>query len=669
LKKILFYFLFLNQIFSLDVPKFEEVKNNFKSSEVKILDRNGLLLNESRVNKFFRSTEWSDLQNISESLKKALLIAEDKKFYEHEGVDWKALSDGMFRYLTFQKKRGGSTVSMQLSTFLNSELKGNSKGRNFSQKWDQIQYALALEKNWTKEQILEAYFNLAPFKGELIGIDSASRALFKKEPHGINSIEASILVSFFKSPSGSEERIFKRACYIFLQIEEKSDCEEIKNIVSNTFKESLAIKPKNSYAFHITQYTKKNLSKKIITTLDRDFQIFAEMEIAKQLLHLKSKNVHDASLVLLDNKTGDILAYVGSSEKTSKSKEIDGVNSLRQAGSTLKPFIYAWAIQKNYISEDSILNDNPIDIQVGNGIYSPSNYQDKFHGDVSVRTALASSLNVPAVKIFTMLDSDEFIQLLNRLGFANLRESEFYGPSIALGSVDITLKELTNAYRTLANEGLYSEIQMIKKEKIDSSKIFEKETVKIISDILSDKEARSITFGLENPLVTKFPSSVKTGTSKDMRDNWCVGYNENYTLGVWVGNFSGEPMWNVSGVTGAAPIWNKVLNQVSTGKFYQIKTAQKKSNKIEILQPKNTIRILSPVKNSIYAVDPEMPEEVNSISFETNLKDKNYSFRLKKQTLSNTDSIYFWKPKKGRFHLELVDKKNTIVDSVDFEVR
>ena len=182
---------------------------------------------------------------------------------------------------------------------------------------------------------------------------------------------------------------------------------------------------------------------------------------------------------------------------------------------------------------------------------------------VSARTALASSLNIPAVRTLSLIGEETFVRKLSQLGFGQLKPNGFYGPSLALGSADVSLYELVNAYRTLANNGIWSELRVtFRKGKRRKRRVYSDSAAFLVSDILSDREARSTTFSLENPLSTRFWSAVKTGTSKDMRDNWCIGYSEKYTVGVWVGNFSGEPMWDVSGITGAAPVWLEIMNHL-----------------------------------------------------------------------------------------------------------
>ena len=279
----------------------------------------------------------------------------------------------------------------------------------------------------------------------------------------------------------------------------------------------------------------------------------------------------------------------------------------------------------------------------------------------------------------------------------NLKESgDFYGPSLALGSADISLWELTNAYRTLANEGIWSELRLISEENTPSQKkrIFSKEAIFLISDILSDREARSITFGLENPLSTRFWTAVKTGTSKDMRDNWCIGYSRRYTVGVWTGNFSGEPMWNVSGVSGAAPIWIKVMNFLHRDCpsvkregipnlvrkeiefpqgiappreewFIRGTEPDAKDKRIGQFNP----RIVYPLSGTVVAIDPDIPLELQKIFFISQTNENDVRWVLNGSPMEIVGRTIPWTPKTGKYSLAIADGDEKILDYVYFEVR
>jgi penicillin-binding protein 1C len=273
---------------------------------------------------------------------------------------------------------------------------------------------------------------------------------------------------------------------------------------------------------------------------------------------------------------------------------------------------------------------------------------------------------------------------------------DFYGPSLALGSADVTLWELTNAYRALANGGRWSEATLLpdKAKASRSKQIYSPEAAFIVSDILSDKEARSGTFGLENSLVTKFWSAVKTGTSKDMRDNWCIGYSDRYTVGVWVGNYSGQSMWNVSGVSGAAPVWHEVMNYLHQGRAYSKIHAPKNVIRKEIVssdnagktqeewfirgtEPTSSVqmvkqyneKIVYPPSGTVIALDPDIPPDLQKVFFISQTGGKELCWRLNDTAIGEPGKTVAWSPKSGKYNLALTDKQGKIIDSVNFEVR
>ncbi|MCB1178031.1 MAG: penicillin-binding protein 1C [Leptospiraceae bacterium] len=671
--------------------KFKDIKKEFISSESYLLDKNGKILQSLRTNLKERKINWTPLEKVSNTFLEAVIQTEDKRFYDHSGVDWIALGAGVWGKIKNDPTRGASTITMQLASILNDSLKSKGK-KNISQKWDQIQEAKELEENLTKEEILEAYINLVSYRGDLIGIDAASQAIFKKKPHGLDELESILLASMIKNPSFSESRIIKRSCYLYKRKYPDKPCDEIKSLALNVLGSGVYIPPEENLAPHLAHKIFDKESKTVKTTLDLKIQKFTIEAIQNRLAGLKEKNVKDAAILVVENKKGNVLAYVGSSGDFSKSEEIDGITSKRQAGSTLKPFSYGLAFEKKIITPSTLLNDEPVQIQVGNGIYSPSNYQGKFHGIVTARTALASSLNVPAVKVLDLTGVENFIKILEELGFQNLRDGEYYGLSIALGSLDITLWDLVNAYRTFANGGVYSDMGYFSDEKRESKRVYSKEVAFLISNILSDRVARSPTFGLENSLATKYPSSVKTGTSKDMRDNWCIGYTDKYTIGVWVGNYSGEPMWNVSGITGAAPIYADIVNFLHTGDTftpskipegivkikikddtgseydeYFIKGTESNFTNITGLHSSNKIKY--PVKNTIIAIDPDIPFASQRVFFEALEQRKDDIWYLNGKRIGNAGSLMEWNPIPGKHKLELRSKTGQLKDKVKFEVR
>lgn len=668
---------FLGELSAFTPPSFQTVRSSFENSDAVLLDKHGTPLHYLRIDKKRRRLHWIEQEKISVHVKKLLIRSEDKRFYSHSGVDYLALSAGFYSYVSFAKrKRGASTITMQLTALLDKTLAGGRSGRSVRQKWQQILAARQLEERWSKKGILEAYLNLVSYRGELIGIDSAARGLFQKAPHSLNFLESLLLISLIKNPQASIRRISQRGCYLARLNSKKISCKTIRKFFRKTLSKKYHIPSSHHIAFHLAQQLKGKKQRRYQTSLDAEIQQFAIQSLRQHILALKEQNVHDGAILIVDNSSGAVLAYVGSSGELSESWQIDAIHSRRQAGSTLKPFLYALAFEKNLIHSETILDDNPIEIQVGNGIYKPGNYQNSFHGKIPAKIALASSLNVPAVKTLVMLGERNFWLFLKQLGFSLPRDYEYYGLSLALGSADISLWELVNSYRTLANDGYYSQLYFQKgKAPKGKKRLLSAKTAREINAILANRQNRMLTFGLENPLSTRYASAVKTGTSKDMRDNWCVGYTKEFTVGVWVGNSSGTPMWNVSGISGAAPIWIEIMNWLAKNRrsnpianYYDFHISETKRTTLLPAQ-KKIQGIQKPTHKSIFAYDPDMPASHQRIFFEAKVYSKKYYWQLNGKKLAVADEVYLWPPKRGRYQLSLVNPKNQIVESVIFEVR
>jgi penicillin-binding protein 1C len=475
--------------------------------------------------------------------------------------------------------------------------------------------------------------------------------------------------------------------------------EEIHSKVRQLFLGPNLPRPREDLAPHIARHLLKGSphGSSVTCTLDSGIQRFVIDRITHHLLSLRSQNMKDGAILVVENGTGDVLAYVSYSGEPLSARFVDGVQAKRQAGSTLKPFLYGLAFEQRILTPASLLDDSPLDIAVISGIYQPRNYDFHFKGSVTTRIALASSLNVPAVKTLSLVGIEPFLNKLRQVGIKGLNESaDFYGPSLALGSADVSLWELTNAYRSLANEGVWSELRLIPRENHSDRKnrIFSKEASFLISDILSDREARSVTFGLENPLSTRFWTAVKTGTSKDMRDNWCVGYSRKYTVGVWTGNFSGEPMWNVSGVTGAAPIWIEVMNFLhrndpsikneilprlvrkeidfpqgiaSSREEWFIPGTEPNSKSQRIAQSNH--RIVYPPSGMVIALDPDIPTDLQKIFFIAQTSGNDFRWVLNNEPIEAVGKRIPWTPKAGKYSLAIADGDEKILDYVYFEVR
>lgn len=694
------FFLFFLPISADALPVYKEVRQNYVKSDSLLLDRYGTVLHELRTDKKSRRLDWVALSDISPALQQAVIHAEDKNFYSHNGVDYLAISSSLFRSLINRNVRGASTITMQLASFVVPALQPKKNRRTLEQKWQQIKVAKELEKKWTKKEILETYFNLVTFYSELQGVASASMALFDKQSHGLDQADAAIMAALIRSPNASSDAIFQRSLQIAESLNWRVSTDELQSRIKNIIWGKNYIKPRSALAAHVAELLLKEKPKgaTVTCTLDSSLQRVAMHSLASQLFVLNDQNVCDGAVLVLENRTGQVLAYVTYSTDKSTAQYVDGIQAKRQAGSTLKPFLYGLAFDKRILTAASILNDAPLDIPVIGGLYQPHNYDSAFRGPVAVRVALASSLNVPAVLTLNLVGTEAFLNKLRKMDIKDINESgDYYGPSLALGSADVSLWELTNAYRALANGGQWSQaVLSLDKHAVKNTRtVLSPEASFIVSDILADREARSSTFGLENSLATKFWSAVKTGTSKDMRDNWCIGYTSKYTVGVWVGNYSGESMWNVSGVSGAAPVWCEIVNHLNRYKASSkisvpsnivrkeiISSLDKEKRQEELFikgtEPVTKVqtvkqyneKIVYPPLGTIIAMDPDIPQDLQKVFFIAQVpEDEGLKWRLNELEIESTGKTAEWSPHIGKYNLELKDSRGKIIDSVKFEVR
>lgn len=696
------YFYLALTLPTLSPPSFDQVRKGYRRSDALLLDRHHEVIQELRVNPKARQLDWVSLADISPALKSTMVFAEDRRFYEHGGVDWRALAGAARERFSQKSLRGASTLTMQVAAKLNHELQPRLAHRSFAQKLQQLFAAQELEKRWSKSEILEAYFNLVTFRGELQGIAAASKGLFKKEPQGLDSSESVILAALVRSPNAPFDQVASRACELSESMKLQPPCPEISIRAKEALSVPYLIHPDVALAPQVAQRLleplrsrSKEETLRVVSTLEGELQRFVIDTLQQHLFSVRDRNVHDGAVLVVENKSGEVLAYVGNLGDRASARFVDGIQARRQAGSILKPFLYGLAIDRRLITAASLIDDAPVDIPAPNGIYRPENYDNQFHGLVTARVALASSLNIPAVKLLMLLGVDPFLKELRALGFRDLQSPEFYGPSLALGSADITLWDLVNAYRTLANGGAWSPLRLTFEEKNTGSllRVLSRDATFIISDILSDRESRSETFALESPLSTRFWTAVKTGTSKDMRDNWAVGFSSRYTVGVWAGNFSGEPMWNVSGITGAAPVWVEIMNWLHrhepsiaplppsrvTLQRIDIAALGKQTREWFIQGTENTevqeastptnFRIVYPANETIIALDPDIPEDQQRLFFESRPSDPTLRWALDGTDLGPAGSVLIWNPIRGAHRLRLVDASHRILDSVNFEVR
>jgi len=681
----------------VSVPEFATVRAQFTPSEAYLLDRHGERLDTKRVDLGVRRFEWVPLDAISPALVEAIVNGEDRRFWEHSGVDWQGALGAIRDQLLHHRRRGASTITMQLAALVDNLPRPRGTLAAWQRKLHQVRVAVALEAWWSKQQILEAYLNLLGFQGELQGIGAAAEILAHKAPSGLTNAESVVLAALLPDPEAKVARVIERACAREQARHSGLACAEIEIVANQMLTHIDLALPSNRLAPQLADRLLKTPGQRVQTTLDRATQQLARDVLNQHLSTLSARNVRDGAILVVGNATGDVLAYVGSAGPQSRASEVDGVRARRQAGSTLKPFLYGLAVERRYLTAASLLDDAPINLESASGTYIPQDYDHDFKGQVSVRTALASSLNVPAVRALMLVGVEAFRNRLHELGYLGIVEDgEFYGYSLALGSAEVSLWEQAQAYRTLARGGRWSPLHVQANDNPHAdTPVLPGDASFIIDDILSDRAARALTFGLDNFLNTPFWSAAKTGTSKDMRDNWCVGFSERYTVAVWVGNFEGDAMQNVSGVTGAAPVWHDVMIAlhraleprrptpppgIVTSRVRYSSAAEyprqewflsgTQTTDIAAVTPNNAIaRITSPANGTTLALDPDIPVEKQRVLIATKGMDTEMSLLLDGRLLARASEQVLWPPHMGIHILSLQSGNGGTVDQVRFTVR
>lgn len=693
---------------SRPLPDYETVKSEHRPSELVVLDRYGREIASLRQDYSERRGQWVALEDISPALQRAVLLSEDRHFHHHGGVDWQATMAAGWNWVWGgSHRRGASTISMQLVGMLDPALQRPAAGRSVAQKVSQMRRARELEESWSKEQILEAYLNRVAFRGELRGIAAVSRVMFGKHPHGLDAGEAAVAAALLRGPNADHYRVATRACAVLVEMAYAASCERLPYLTEqwlNNTARPAADRP--ALAPHFARMAAAGVrpletKEPMRTTLDADLQMVVTAGVQRHLAGMGRSQLTDAAVVVMDNPSGEILAYVGSSGSASSAALVDHAAARRQAGSTLKPFLYAQALERRYLTAASLLDDAALDVSTAGGLYVPQNYDRNYAGLVSVRHALAASLNIPAVRVLMLLGPERFTQKLRSLGLPLEHGSDHYGYSLALGSADVDLLSLTNAYRALADGGRWSEPILLLKEAGASpvkKVVFDPMASWLVGDILADRRARAGSFGLESVLATRFWSAVKTGTSKDMRDNWTIGWSDQYTVGVWVGNSQGLSMRDVSGVSGAAPIWHEVIStlhqnrqsrrpappqgllrqEVEFGAGLEAKRLEyflpgTALRKVETVRNEglSQARILSPADATVIAYDPDMPSANQRVLLRT-AGDQELGCDLRWEVNGvpvGQGAQSLWPPKPGRWRITLLGPEDTVLDEISLQVR
>jgi penicillin-binding protein 1C len=673
------------------LPSHARVVAAWHPSESWLYDRNGRLIDSERVDFKARRLGWVKFVDTARVVGETVIAAEDKRFRSHGGVDWLAIGGAIRSRFGGVKSRGASTISMQVVGFLSPDLAPPGR-RSWRDKMRQMRAGAALEATWSKDQILEAYLNLAGFRGEAQGIGAASVALFGKAPAALGKQDALIIAALLPDPRASVGEVAARACRLA-----RGDCTGIAQNTATALSVERARALDPGLAPHLAARLLDKPGMRITTTIDAPVQVAAVTALKRQLQGLGPARARDGAVVVLENATGNVLAYVGGVGGGSTAAAVDGANAYRQAGSTLKPFLYAQVIEKGWMTAASILDDSPVQLDTASGLYVPQNYDRSFKGPVSVRSALAGSLNVPAVRTLLVDGVESFRNRLWDTGYKGLTEDgQYYGFSLALGSAEVTLLEQANAYRSLANGGRFAPVRLRSTDPAGQAReILSPQAAWIVADIMADPAARAAAFGVDSALRLPFWAAVKTGTSKAMRDNWCVGFTDRYTVAVWVGNLEGDSMKAVSGTSGAAPVWRDVMmalhrqspgkapirpdgiearhvsfaNNVEPPRSDWFLTGTSQSAQTFAPPTSRRPRITNPVSGSVFALDPDIPLDRQRMGIAVTGAVAGHRLVLDRTDLGDADARPQVLAGPGVHQLALLDPSGRVIDRIRFTVR
>lgn len=487
------------------------------------------------------------LREIPLSLQEAVLLAEDRRFYQHNGIDYPRLLSALL-----QQEGGASTITQQWVR-MRADIP-----RRWWTKPLVMALAMLVEQRATKVQIFEAYLNHIPFAGGVEGVGAAAEYYFAKNVKALSPGEEATLAVLIRSPAGLA-RADRRKTLLVHRNALLAQMQREGVSLSQTEPLVLQTRQPHSTAFHYLEYLAKITPRPapalLQVTLDLNLQRQLEKNLKEEVERLKSRGVRHGALIVLDARQGDVLAYVGSADYFSEDAgRIDGLQVARQPGSVLKAFTYALAFDQGYTAA-SVLPDTPGAFRSGNGVYRPRNYDERFSGPRRAREALANSLNLPALMLLDRIGPHRLHEALLSLGIPLKREVDFYGVGLTLGNAEITPFNLVQAFTSMPRQDTWSSARWLMSDpaKIHRSPL-KSEGTWLVTDILKDRHARMEAFGERTVFDVPFEMAAKTGTSTDYRDNWAIAWTKNHVALTWVGNHDQRPMQRVSGITGAGPL-------------------------------------------------------------------------------------------------------------------
>ena len=654
-----------------------------------------------------RRLGWTPLDEISPALRSAVLASEDRRFFAHGGVDGRAVVAAGLQRIAGGHRAAPARITMQLATLLDPELRRrggpqHAIGGRSIRSGGRCGSRGAIEAGWSKPEILEAYLNLVSFRGELEGVAAASSVLFGKAPHGLGAAEGAVLAALLRAPNAGLEAVARRAWAL---VESPARRPAARRRCARRRRRRSSRPPARARGSRSRRTRRRGSSGRarprgVEPRADDARRRAAADGRGERCAGTSSRcgpsTCSDGAVLVVDNASGEVLAYVGGSGDLGSARHVDGIRARRQAGSTLKPFLYAEALDRRLLTAASLLEDTPLDLAVAGGLYRPRNYDEGFRGLVSVRTALASSLNVPAVRALDLVGEEAAVELLRRLGFDGVRESgDYYGPSLALGSADVSSgsSSTPTGRSRAAGRGARSASAPTRPRapRAASIPIARRSSSRASSPTARAEASRS---------ASRTRSPRASGPrSRPAPARTCATTGASATRAAtrsacgWATS-RGEPMRNVSGVTGAAPVWTEVMawlhgavpsappaapagvvaapvafpGAVEPARLEWFLAGTEPPSAAPAIAGGHP-RIIAPVSGTIIALDPDIPEGRERLVFEATDARESLRWVLDGDDLGPARELHVWRPVRGRHGLELVDGHGRVVDRVSFDVR
>lgn len=631
------------------------------------------------------------LHQVPELLQSAFVISEDKRFFAHDGIDWRARIIACWQNIrAWRAVRGASTITEQVVRML------RPRPRTLWSRWLEGFEARRLEARHNKAAILEFYLNQVPYAAQRRGVLQAARYYFDRDLDTLSAKEILSLAVMVRAPAHlnlhkDSAAVDRAALRLAGRMHKTGWLSESQFTAAKVDTLRAAVFDLQVDARHFARFVYEQAgttSEAVHTTLDIDLQHTAQQILDQQLKYLRPRHVKNGALLVVDHRSNEVLAWVvGHNGKTgAEANAYDAVRTARQPGSALKPFVYALALSRNW-TPATLIDDSPLSESVGFGLHTYRNYSRVHYGNVSLREALANSLNVPAIKAIQYVGAEDFLSTLHALGIKSLdKHPDVYGDGLALGNGEVTLFELVQAYAVLARQGVYKPLQVLQgpaEWHEEEGRVFTREVSSLMGHMLSDQDARQLEFGEGSILDLPAQTAIKTGTSSDYRDAWAVGYNYRHTIGVWMGNLDNLPMREVTGSTGPALVLRSVFAELTSAQSPQPLNFSRRLVRQAVcidsgllsdgrcasrdewfvpgtlparhIETLNTVRIRRPGNGMQLAMDPRIPDNQEAFEFQLNGKDNIESvvWLLNGRILARTSGPnYLWPLQHGQYALQ-----------------